>query len=87
MEQEVPSTSPSDSISQKVWDELKILNLPSMTRDIVKLDVTGSDKNFRSGIHETVKKYFNRTIIANTVNENDKKFIVFKQFNIENGKF
>lgn len=68
-------------ISKDVWEQIKILSEKENSDDVIELDVTSLSKDERTMVHQTVKRYFEKKIVSNSITKDDKKFVMFKKYN------
>lgn len=70
--------SPLETIPLTTWNDIKEM-VEKGSKNIVKLDVSDLNKEERTILHEKVKEIFGNRINSNTIDEEDKKFVIFKK--------
>lgn len=82
-EPEIPIETPSEDITELIsGDQVKEIQQLSDATDAAKtvdIDVTDFDKEKRSTLHKCIKAKFGRSVYANTIERDDKKFIQVKK--------
>lgn len=68
-------------IPEDIWEQLKSLSKKDDCDEVITFEITALTKEERTTIHQSIKRYFEKKIVANTVNKEDKKFIEFKKYN------
>lgn len=66
---------------EDVWEKVKSLSETENSDEVVSLDVTSFTKDERGTVHVAIKRCFEKRIVSNTVNKDEKKFLEFKKFN------
>lgn len=70
-----PSLIPED-----VWEQINLLSEKESSDEVISLEVTTASKEERAAVHEVVKRCFEKKIVVNTVNRDDKKYMEFKKY-------
>lgn len=64
-----------------MWEQLKTLSKKESSDEIISFEVTTLTKDERSAVHQAIKRWFEKKIVANTVTKDDKKYLEFKKYN------
>lgn len=70
--------SPIEILPQNKWEEIKEM-VKTGSKEPVKFDVSNFNKEERTILHTKVKGIFGNKIDSNTVDEDDKRIVVFKK--------
>ncbi|XP_066247908.1 pseudouridylate synthase 7 homolog [Euwallacea similis] len=72
--------SPMEKIPQDVWDALRDLIKKNDVDSTVELEAENLAKDERRDIHQCIKAYFGKHVVASTIKKNEKTILSFKKW-------
>ncbi|XP_044752070.1 pseudouridylate synthase 7 homolog [Coccinella septempunctata] len=70
--------SPIETLPQNIWKDIREM-VKTNSKESVKFDVSDLEKEERKNLHTKVKGIFGNKIDSNTIEEDGKKFVIFKK--------
>lgn len=70
--------SPVETLPLNIWNDIKEM-VKTGSKEPIKFDVSSLNKEERTTLHTKIKEIFGKKIDSNTVDEDNKKIVIFKK--------